>query len=253
MLNRPPSPRTAHFVRVMLIVAVVLGVAVSAADARRRGRHRGPRGMAAAITALDALPQQLRRTETWIADLVGRLSSWAVWQDRNAAQTLYMLSDGWNQLVAAVDPIGILPRLDWSAERVLVCVPVEGEQTSRFGLRYHPILRRKKMHKGIDFGADRGRPVRAAGPGRVVYAGRKGTYGRLVIIDHGLGVETRYAHLDRVHAVEGEFVGAEALIGRVGATGRATGPHLHFEVRHFGRAIDPKLAYTSPPTWPIAH
>jgi murein DD-endopeptidase MepM/ murein hydrolase activator NlpD len=221
--------------------------------ARTTHTHHPGLGLPEAIATLETLPQHLDRTEAWIGHVLGQLSDWAVWHGRQYARATVVLGTGWNTLLATVDPGGLLPRVDMSARQVLVCVPVEGEQTSEFGVRYHPILRRKKMHKGIDFGADRGSPVRAAGPGRVVYARRKGSYGRLVIIDHGLGVETRYAHLDRVHAVEGEFVSAEALIGRVGATGRATGPHLHFEVRQFGRAIDPRRAYTTPPTWPVAN
>jgi murein DD-endopeptidase MepM/ murein hydrolase activator NlpD len=94
----------------------------------------------------------------------------------------------------------------------------------------------------VDFKAPRGTPVYAAGPGVVMHARRKGSYGKLIIISHGLGLETRYAHLSRIKVDEGEFVPAGALIGTVGSTGRTTGPHLHFEVRQFEEPVDPLWA-----------
>jgi murein DD-endopeptidase MepM/ murein hydrolase activator NlpD len=121
--------------------------------------------------------------------------------------------------------------------------PVAGGTSSGFGYREHPMLGRRLLHKGVDFRADTGTPVYAAAPGLVVRAAPWDTYGNIVIIDHGLGVTTRYAHLAKMHVRQGDFVGAGARIGDVGATGRVTGPHLHFEVRYHGEAIDPRLAF----------
>ena len=99
-----------------------------------------------------------------------------------------------------------------------------------------------KFHKGTDFRADRGTPVYAAGTGVVAFAGVKGGYGKVIFLDHGGGVVTRYAHLSSIDVKVGVAVAGAARIGRVGATGRATGPHLHFEVRLDGRAVDPNVA-----------
>ena len=128
----------------------------------------------------------------------------------------------------------------------LLLKPVDlGRLSSPYGMRHHPILKRRQMHRGIDWAAPRGTPVRAAGHGVVVAAAPVGAYGRYRRIDHGGAIATAYAHLDGYakglrpgHAVrQGE------LIGAVGSTGRATGPHLHYEILVGGRQVDP-LAFT---------
>lgn len=125
---------------------------------------------------------------------------------------------------------------------VLVAEPVKGIESSGFGWRLDPIKRRKKFHKGADYRADRGTPVYAAGAGVVVFSGRQKGYGKVIYLDHGGGLVTRYAHLRAIGVEPGDTISADALIGEVGSTGRTTGPHLHFEVRIEGRAVDPKLA-----------
>jgi hypothetical protein len=100
--------------------------------------------------------------------------------------------------------------------------------------------RGNRFHSGVDFVAGQGDPVHAAGAGRVVFAGyNSGGYGRLVVIRHTRGVTTWYAHLSRIALHRGERIRAGELVGRVGATGHATGPHLHFEVRVRGAAVNP--------------
>jgi murein DD-endopeptidase MepM/ murein hydrolase activator NlpD len=111
--------------------------------------------------------------------------------------------------------------------------------TSRFGARLDPFLRRPAMHTGVDFKAPIGYPARASAAGTVITAGYTGGYGYMVEVDHGGGVTSRYAHLSRVLAREGDIVARGAIVGRTGTTGRSTGPHLHYEVRVDGRAIDP--------------
>jgi murein DD-endopeptidase MepM/ murein hydrolase activator NlpD len=111
--------------------------------------------------------------------------------------------------------------------------------TSGFGARMDPFLHRLAMHPGIDFRAPVGSPVRATAAGKIVTAQYAGGYGNMVEIDHGGGVVTRYGHLSRILTKVGDHVEAGALIGRTGSTGRSTGPHLHYEVRVNGRAIDP--------------
>jgi murein DD-endopeptidase MepM/ murein hydrolase activator NlpD len=102
--------------------------------------------------------------------------------------------------------------------------------------------RGNRFHTGLDFLAGSGASVRAAGSGRVVFAGYDDGYGKLVVLRHAAGVTTWYAHLSRIAARRRESVGTGALIGRVGASGDATGPHLHFEVRLRGAAVNPLTA-----------
>ncbi|MBW4696520.1 MAG: M23 family metallopeptidase [Aphanocapsa lilacina HA4352-LM1] len=111
--------------------------------------------------------------------------------------------------------------------------------TSRFGMRIHPIRRTRRLHKGVDLRAPTGTPVYAAADGAVEAAGRQGGYGNAVLIDHGGGWKTRYAHLDSVRVQAGAPVAAGKPIGRAGNTGLSKGPHLHFELLHNGRPIDP--------------
>ena len=135
------------------------------------------------------------------------------------------------------------PGLDFLPDlSALTTSPVPGVESSGFGWRSDPIQHRAKFHKGTDFRAKQGTPVYAAGAGRVVFTGQQHGYGNIIYVDHGGGVVTRYAHLSRFEITRGELVGEGRLIGRVGATGRATGPHLHFEVRLGARAVEPRLA-----------
>ncbi len=117
--------------------------------------------------------------------------------------------------------------------------PVAGPITSPFGPRVHPIFGTIRMHTGVDFGAATGTPIHAAAAGIVVWAGPQGGYGNAVIIDHGGGLATLYAHQSRVGVSVGQHVSANQVIGYVGSTGYATGPHLHFEVRVHGNPVDP--------------
>ncbi|SJZ57090.1 M23 family metallopeptidase [Consotaella salsifontis] len=111
--------------------------------------------------------------------------------------------------------------------------------SSPFGVRGDPFLGRKAMHEGIDFVAPSGTEVKAAAHGKVVHAGPTSGYGNMIEIDHGDGFSTRYAHLSSISVSVGEDVEAGDSIGAVGSTGRSTGPHLHYEVRDNGRAVNP--------------
>jgi len=120
--------------------------------------------------------------------------------------------------------------------------PVVGEVefTSGFGVRSDPFLGRPAMHTGLDFRAATGDPVRATANGKVVSAGWAGGYGRMVEIDHGNGLSTRYGHLSEIGVKVGEPIKIGQVIGEVGSTGRSTGPHLHYETRIDGEAVDPQ-------------
>ncbi len=117
--------------------------------------------------------------------------------------------------------------------------PVPGRITSPFGYRIHPILGTRRLHTGVDMGSGYGTPIKAAASGRVILAAYYGGYGNAIIIDHGGGVSTLYAHQSRLGVSKGARVDAGQTIGYVGSTGLSTGPHLHFEVRKNGRPVNP--------------
>lgn len=111
---------------------------------------------------------------------------------------------------------------------------------SGFGMRLHPILKIRKMHTGMDFTAPRGTDIQASGDGVVVDVVRKRTgYGNHIIIDHGYGYKTLYAHMSKFDVLEGEHVTRGQKIGEIGNTGTSTAPHLHYEVIYKGRKVDP--------------
>jgi murein DD-endopeptidase MepM/ murein hydrolase activator NlpD len=117
--------------------------------------------------------------------------------------------------------------------------PVGAVITSTFGMRYHPLLHRVRMHTGVDFGASFGTPIHAAATGVVIFSSYMNGYGHCVIIDHGSGFSTVYAHASRVFVSSGQRVRSGETIAAVGASGLATGPHLHFEVRVNGKPVNP--------------
>lgn len=126
------------------------------------------------------------------------------------------------------------------AKAVPVYHPAPGRSvSSSFGVRRDPLLRRPAMHAGIDFRTPTGTPILSAGAGTVKRAGWNGGYGRMVEIDHGDGLTTRYAHMSRLHVSKGQQVDTGTIVGEAGSSGRSTGPHLHYEVRRNGKPIDP--------------
>lgn len=155
-----------------------------------------------------------------------------------------------------VEPVGInrfesslsdldsaLNRLDAvreAAQKLPFGNPAPGREiTSGFGNRIDPFLGRLALHAGVDFQADTGASVKSTGAGQVVAAGMSGGYGNMVEIDHGQGITTRYGHLSSILVSVGDKVEAGSVIGRAGSTGRSTGPHVHYEVRRDGDAVDP--------------
>lgn len=117
-------------------------------------------------------------------------------------------------------------------------LPVEGRISSPFGWR-NISVNGNRFHGGVDFAANTGTRVQAARSGVVTRAGWWGTYGYVVVLDHGDGSETRYAHLSDIYVPVGAAVRQGDVVGAVGSTGASTGPHLHFEIRFNGTAVDP--------------
>jgi murein DD-endopeptidase MepM/ murein hydrolase activator NlpD len=141
-----------------------------------------------------------------------------------------------NQSMTLMD--GLRRALPFAPLRQPLAGPLE--VTSVFGYRTDPFLGRPALHSGMDLRADSGEPVRATASGRVDVAEPTGGYGNMVQIDHGAGLATRYGHLSEIDVQAGQWVEDGTVIGRVGSTGRSTGPHLHYETRIDGEAVDPQ-------------
>lgn len=120
-------------------------------------------------------------------------------------------------------------------------VPIQAIRiTDKFGSRFHPVRKKRVMHRGIDFKANRGTPVYATADGVVEFAAYNKSFGKLIKLQHNFGFKTYFAHLDAIKVKTGEFVSKGQLIGLSGNTGMSTGPHLHYEIRHMYTAIDPE-------------
>mgnify|MGYP006388770055 CR=1 FL=1 len=119
-------------------------------------------------------------------------------------------------------------------ENKSLIIPLKGTITSRFGRR------RSGIHTGLDIATSNGTPLKAAASGTVVYSAWKGSYGNLVIVDHGNGIQTYYAHCSRLYVSVGQTVSQGETIAAVGSTGNSTGPHLHLEIRVNGVAKNPQ-------------
>jgi murein DD-endopeptidase MepM/ murein hydrolase activator NlpD len=132
-------------------------------------------------------------------------------------------------------------RLSRTLATLPVRQPMEDIDTSSgFGVRIDPFVGRPAMHTGLDFRGDIGDPVRATAAGEVTAAGWNGGYGKQVEIDHGNGLSTRYAHMSEIDVKVGQHVKVGQIVGKLGSTGRSTGPHLHYETRVDGDAVDPQ-------------
>ena len=143
-----------------------------------------------------------------------------------------------------------LQQLAHNQQEMLACLPsikpVREDKLKRsihilsgFGWRIHPIFKVRKFHAGVDFPAREGTAIQATGDGKVEFAGKKSGYGNCVIIDHGYGYKTLYGHMHRMDVKRGEKVKKGQKIGEVGDTGISTAPHLHYEVHHKGKEVNP--------------
>ena len=138
------------------------------------------------------------------------------------------------------EALDMLERLKAEARSFPIANPAPGRSiSSTFGVRKDPLIGTPAMHSGMDFRAPAGSPARVTAPGKVIKAGWYGGYGRMVEVEHANGFSTRYGHLSKILVKEGQTLAAGDTIGKVGSSGRSTGPHLHYEVRRNGDALNP--------------
>lgn len=235
-----PAPRPSALSRAVLALRAVAVVAVLGAgfliilgtaelsrrEALARGEELAPFGM---------LPDTLSLLVTREAPVVGSAES-VLHPLRPSALLAGSFRVASDSLAETVRRLVSTPSL----------MPTQGWLSSEFSRRRrHPILQVVRPHEGIDVRAPRGTPIQAPAAGTVIKAGWDGGYGRSVEIDHGFGVVTRYAHTSAILVAVGERVQRGQLIARVGSTGLAEAPHLHYEVHVAGRAVDP-LQYVLP-------
>ena len=148
------------------------------------------------------------------------------------------LTEFGEELFASIDQMMLLNKI---VKRLPLDQPMDGaRKTSSFGHRIDPFTKRWAKHSGLDFAGERNAKVKTTAAGKVIYAGKKGAYGKFVEIDHGMGVTSRYGHLSKIVVKEGQIVSEGQKIGNQGSTGRSTGQHLHYEVRFNGQALNPK-------------
>ncbi|WP_196890212.1 M23 family metallopeptidase [Aureivirga sp. CE67] len=156
-----------------------------------------------------------------------------------------------NQIYVQSKSLDEIVKLAEDKENMLASIPaiqpVKNEDLKRmasgFGMRMHPILKYRKMHNGMDFTANKGTPIYATGNGTVVKAKRSSTFGNHVIIDHGYGFKTIYAHMSKMNTKKGKKILRGDVIGYVGNTGRSAAPHLHYEVHKNGKPVNPVYYY----------
>ncbi len=158
-----------------------------------------------------------------------------------AAKDADKLSEVSRQVARIDQDLAVISQLETAIAKLPIRRPMAATYrvSSSFGTRLDPFVRRRAFHSGIDFAAPTGAKVTSTASGRVTKASWNGGYGRMVEISHGNGLSTRYAHLSRISVSVGQRVKQGQVIGRVGSTGRSTGPHLHYETRVDGKAVNP--------------
>lgn len=198
--------------------------------------------LATAITVIAAPAAHANTTANAAADMVAPVREAQAETLANGDERFRELFASWTSLDTSPAPIDNKPLT--VLERPSVSVPSltpvnDARMTSKFGMRNHPVRGGRRMHKGVDLAAPTGTPVYAAADGIVDLARWGRGYGLYIKIDHGAELETRYAHLSRLAVAAGERVEKGDVIGYVGSTGWSTGPHLHYEVRVDGVAVNP--------------
>jgi murein DD-endopeptidase MepM/ murein hydrolase activator NlpD len=194
----------------------------------------------AATLQKNAVAQQVRQLEDLTAEEEAQLQKLIVERQREEAEAERRARMAAIQARrAAAIAAGRTPENETLGAPGQFIWPAQGPVVSPFGMRWHPILGGYRMHTGIDIGAPYGAPIVASADGVVLFVGWYGGYGNTVILDHGSGYSTLYAHCSAILVSQGQDVARGQAIARVGATGYATGPHLHFEIRVNGVPVNP--------------
>lgn len=197
---------------------------------------RSAAALAIAAVAIAAAPAAANETAA-TTQMSGAIDSGATGSLGSGDKEFTQLFASWKDIERGTDAFAA-PR---QAVSVPSLMPVEiARMSSDFGMRTHPVLGSRRNHNGVDLAAPTGTPVYATADGYVARASRWSSYGNYIQIEHGGDMHTRYAHLSGYNVAEGQYVRKGELIGFVGSTGRSTGPHLHYEVRVAGQAVDPR-------------
>lgn len=141
--------------------------------------------------------------------------------------------------VSTITPNNVVSKTFIASENTSFQMPVSGRISSGFGTRFHPIDKKMKFHAGLDLAVPTGTRINSTADGVVKFAGWRGGYGNLIIIQHADGRESRYGHLSKIQVTEGEKISGGQQIALSGSTGKSTGPHLHFEIRENGEVVNP--------------
>jgi murein DD-endopeptidase MepM/ murein hydrolase activator NlpD len=141
-----------------------------------------------------------------------------------------------------VKPLLVNPKLELLyAYRKQYQAPISGNYTSLFGIRLDPIFKCRAFHNGLDINGSYGAPIKPFAPGMVIFIGWRDGFGKSILIQHKNGITSLYAHCSRIIIKKGDWVTKKTLIGKVGSTGRSTGPHLHFSIYKYGKEVNPIL------------
>lgn len=225
-------------------------VTLSLKDIEQQQKHRIQTLTAGASQATDAIVNIVARAGVKVGDDDPQATAATQVEDETAIGGPFVEPETAevfdNSLVALDTALARLEHVRSQARKLPFNNPSPASDiTSRFGNRLDPFLGRLAMHAGIDFRAPSGTRIVATAPGTVITAGKSGGYGNMVEIDHGNGITTRYAHLSSILVNVGDTISAGEAIARSGSTGRSTGPHLHYEVRLNGEAVDPMRFLTA--------
>ena len=190
---------------------------------------------ALAALVLTTNPAQANEAAATTAQITGAVAPQGATGDREFSE----LFASWKSIDTTGGMVAAAPQI--AAVSVPAGMPLQDAMlTSDYGMRTHPVLGGRRNHKGVDLAQPSGTPVYATADGIVAMAERYSSYGNYIQIEHGGELQTRYAHLSGYAVSAGEQVRKGQLIGFVGSTGRSTGPHLHYEVRVAGEAVDPR-------------
>lgn len=182
------------------------------------------------IPVVDSEIEQIKQIDPQSAKLIGNIQSNIELLGRRSR----LQKDSFDEIISELTS----KRDFWNHTPSIL--PCDGPIISGFGIRRDPITRRARMHEGVDIRAKKGTPIYSSADGTVVFVGRRGGYGLTVEIDHGYGIQTRYAHCSLIKAKKGDRVVRGQTIALVGSTGRSTGAHLHYEVRVNLNKVNPK-------------